>query len=327
MRVLISTWAAMTLLATAAMAAQPALQMDLWPGTAPGEKGDIGPEQLQPPKANEQPPVERLTNVTRPTISLYRPDPATNLSQNQRSRPGRPGDVEAATGSGTGSKTNGTAVVICPGGGYNILAFNKEGTEVAEWLNSIGVAGVVVKYRVPRRADLPKHQAPLQDAQRAVSLVRTHAKEWGINPDRIGVLGFSAGGHLAAATATNFDQRSYTPVDAADQASCRPDFAVLVYPAYLLEGEKQQGPGLAPEIHPCDKTPPVFFAHASDDRHVAENSIALYMALHKLKVPVELHVYGSGGHGFGLRPSDHPSSTWPQQCQRWMQSRGLLDKP
>jgi len=300
MRVLISTWAVITLFAAAAMAAEPALQVDLWPGTAPGEKGDVGPEQLQPPKAHEEPPVQRLTNVTRPTISLYRPDPA---------------------------KANGAAVVICPGGGYNILAYNKEGTEVAEWLNSIGVAGVVVKYRVPRRADLPKHQAPLQDAQRAVSLVRTHAKDWGINPDRIGVLGFSAGGHLAAATATNFDQRSYTPVDAADQASCRPDFAVLVYPAYLLEGEQQQGPGLAPEIRPSDKTPPVFFAHASDDRHVAENSIALYMALHKLKVPVELHVYGSGGHGFGLRPSDHPSAAWPQQCQRWMQSRGLLDKP
>ncbi len=290
-----------TLSAASALAAEPSAQLNLWPGAAPGEKGDIGPEQFQPPKSpdKEPVPVQRLTNVTQPTLSLYRPDPA---------------------------KANGTAVVICPGGGYNILALNKEGTEVAEWLNSLGMTGVVLKYRVPRRAGLPKHLAPLQDAQRAVSLVRSHAREWGIHPDRIGILGFSAGGHLSAATATNFDQRSYSAVDSVDQISCRPDFAVLVYPAYLLEGDKQPGPGLAPEIRPSKQTPPIFFAHASDDGHVAENSIALYMALHKLKVPVELHVYVRGGHGFGLRPSDHPSSSWPQHCQRWLQSLGLLDK-
>jgi len=265
--------------------------LDVWPGQAPGEKGDVGEEKLLPAR-EEARPVQRLTNVTRPTITVYHPK-----------------DPDAAK----------TAVLICPGGAYHILAIDLEGEEVAAWLNSIGVTGVVLKYRVPRRKDQPKHLAPLQDAQRAMSLVRSKADNWGIAPDRIGILGFSAGGHLSAATSTNFDRRQYDPIDDVDQVSCRPDFAVLVYPAYLIEGV-----GFAPEIRVGEQTPPTFFVHAGDDRISPSNSIRTYLALRQAGVPAELHVYAGGGHGFGLRPSDHPCSTWPQRCEQWMRSQGLL---
>ncbi len=283
----------LTLAATQLLAAEP-LTLDVWPGAVPGEQGDIGAEKLQPPNG-EKKPIQRLANVTQPTISVYRPDPA---------------------------KDTGAAVLICPGGGYNILAWDLEGTEVADWLNSLGVTGIVLKYRVPRRKDREKHDAPLQDAQRAMSLVRKHADAWGIDTKRLGILGFSAGGHLSAATATNFDKRHYAAIDDVDKFSCRPDFAVLVYPAYLTAGNE-----LASEIRVTPETPQTFFAHASDDRISSENSIAMYLALKNAKVPAELHIYASGGHGFGLRPSDHPASTWPQRCEQWLRSRGILDKP
>jgi acetyl esterase/lipase len=266
----------------------------IWPGKAPGEKGDVGEEKVLPTPPNETKPITRLTNVSDPTVTIHRPPK---------------------------EKANGAAVVICPGGGYSILATNLEGDEVADWLNSIGVTGIVLKYRVPVRKDQPKHLAPLQDAQRAVSLVRSQAAQWGIDPGRIGILGFSAGGHLAAAAATNFDRRQYEPIDAVDAVSCRPDFAVLVYPAYLTSGVH-----LSPEIRVGEKSPPTFFAHAADDGISAGNSIAMFTALRQAKVPAELHVYGSGGHGFGLRPTKNPCCTWPQRCEEWMRSRGLLDK-
>lgn len=294
MRFLMATFCVFFLLSASSRAIEPAATLDVWPGAAPGEKGDIGAEQLAPDKGGK--PVARLMNVSRPTVSVYKP----------------------AAESDTGA-----AVVICPGGGYNILAMDLEGTEVAEWLNSIGVTGIVLKYRVPRRKDLEKHEAPLQDAQRAVSLVRSKAAEWKIDPERIGILGFSAGGHLAATASTNFDRRHYEPIDEVDKVSCRPDFAVLVYPAYLLVEKSSQ---LAAEIRVSEKTPPIFFAHAGDDGISAENSIAMFLAMKKAGVPCELHVYASGGHGFGLRPSDNPCSTWPARCDAWMRSRGLLGK-
>lgn len=281
------------LLASATRGAEP-LTLDVWPDKVSGEQGDIGEEAFQPPNGKGK-PVKRLTNVTKPTITVYRP--AKELD-------------------------TGAAVLICPGGGYNILAWDLEGTEVADWLNSIGVTGIVLKYRVPRRQDREKHDAPLQDAQRAVSLVRKHAEEWGIDSARIGILGFSAGGHLSATASTNFDERHYDRIDDVDSISCRPNFTVLIYPAYLQEGGE-----LAPEIRVTAETPQTFFAHASDDGISSENSIAMYLALKKLKVPAELHIYASGGHGFGLRPSDHPASTWPQRCEQWMRSRGLLTQP
>jgi len=275
-------------------AAEPSRTLEIWPGAVPGEKGDIGEEQFLPSK-NEPKPITRLTNVTRPTIAVYVPEK---------------------------EKNTGAAVLICPGGGYHILAMNHEGEEVAEWLNSVGVTGIVLKYRVPARKDQPRHQAPLQDAQRAMSLVRAHAQEWDFDPGRIGILGFSAGGHLAATTSTNFDRRAYEPIDETDKTSCRPDFSVLIYPAYLTEGD-----GLAPEIRVSEQTPPTFFIHAADDRILAENSIRMTLALRQSKVPAELHVFARGGHGFGLRPSDHPVSGWPKLCEAWMRGQGLLGKP
>jgi acetyl esterase/lipase len=266
----------------------------IWPGKAPGEKGDIGEQKALPTPPNETNPITRLTNVSDPTITIHSPPNGT---------------------------ANGAAVVICPGGGYSILATNLEGDEVADWLNSIGVTGIVLKYRVPARNGQPRHLAPLQDAQRAVSLVRSGAAQWGIDPGRIGILGFSAGGHLAAAASTNFDRRQYEPVDAVDAISCRPDFTVLVYPAYLTSGDH-----LSPEIRVNDKSPPTFFAHAADDGISAENSIAMFMALRRAKVAAELHVYAAGGNGFGLRSTKNPCCTWPERCQEWMQSRGLLGK-
>ncbi|HXG09775.1 MAG TPA: alpha/beta hydrolase [Gemmataceae bacterium] len=272
------------------------LVLDVWPGPAPGETGSIGEEKVQESKPGEK-PVKRLTNVSKPTLTIFRPA------------------KDADTGA---------AVVICPGGGYNILAWDLEGEEVAAWLNSIGVTGIVLKYRVPRRPDQPKDQppiGPLQDAQRALSLVRSKAEEWGINPQRLGILGFSAGGHLAAAASTNFDQRAYEPIDGIDRVSCRPDFAVLVYPAYLANKEKS---ALMPELRVSAKTPPTFLVHAGDDRIPAEGSVLFYLALKKAGVPAELHVYASGGHGFGLRPSEQACSRWPQRCEDWLRNQSLL---
>ncbi|TVS12228.1 MAG: alpha/beta hydrolase [Planctomycetaceae bacterium] len=269
--------------------------MNVWPAAAPGEKGDLGDERLLPPRGEK--PVDRLTDVSVPTITVHKP---------------------------AAEEDTGAAVLICPGGGYHILAMDLEGTEVADWLNSIGVTGIVLKYRVPRRKEQEKHVAPLQDAQRAMSLVRQHAADWGIAEDRIGILGFSAGGHLAAAASTNFDRRTYDPIDETDRIGCRPDFTVLIYPAYLTgEGAEASGE-LAPEIRVSAETPPAFFVHAGDDHISPENSIAMYLALKRAGVPAELHVYESGGHGFGLRPTEHPCSTWPQSCERWLRSRGLL---
>lgn len=279
-----------------ALGADPTV-VDLWAGKPPGETADVGSEKENPPPADEKPPTKRVTNVSKPTLTIFRPTP---------------------------DKDTGAAIIIAPGGGYNILAFDKEGEEVAQWLNTIGVTGIVLKYRVPRRADQPKDQAPsvaLMDAQRAISLVRSRASEWKLDPKRIGMLGFSAGGHLTAWTATNFDKRRYDATDKVDEASCRPDFAVLVYPAYLTQKDSLT---LATDIRVSKETPPIFFAHAGDDRVKAENSVAMYLELRKVNVPSELHIYTSGGHGFGLRPGGKPVLTWPQRCADWLGERGLL---
>jgi acetyl esterase/lipase len=266
-----------------------------WPGKAPGETGKIGEEKILPDKPGQR-TVKRLTNVTRPTLAVFRPEKG---------------------------KDTGAAVLIAPGGGYSILAWDLEGEEVAAWLNSIGVTGIVLKYRVPKRADQPQHVPPLQDAQRALSLIRSKADDpyWRIDPNRIGMLGFSAGGHLTAAAATNFDKRAYEPKDDIDKISCRPDFIMMIYPGGIVEkGNKE----LSPEIRVTSQTPPAFFAHAGNDPVPAENSILMYLALKKAKVPADLHIYSSGGHGFGLRRSEHPCSTWPQRCEEWMRTQGIL---
>jgi acetyl esterase/lipase len=280
------------------LSAAPAASIPLWPAEAPGEKGAIGEEKdTSGPKSNlvQGKPLIRLGNVSKPTLTVYRP---------------------------AKDKDTGASVIICPGGGYNILAYDLEGSEVCEWLNSIGVTGVLLKYRVPKRTGLEKHTAALQDAQRAVGLVRARAGEWGLDPKRIGILGFSAGGHLAAAACNNYDKRTYEPVDDADKQSCRPDFAVLIYPAYLTV--KEQGDKVAPELPVTTNTPPTFLAMTQDDGVRVESALFYYLALKNAKVPAEIHLYPTGGHGYGLRPSQHAVTTWPQRAAEWMGTRGLL---
>jgi acetyl esterase/lipase len=222
------------------------------------------------------------------------------------------------------TKANGTGVLIAPGGGYNILAWDLEGTEVAEWLNSIGVTAVLLKYRVPRRDKENPHQAPLQDAQRAMRLVRQHAKAWDIDPNRIGMLGFSAGGHLTVMTGTHWDETTYPRIDAADDLSSRPDFLVPIYAAYL--GDKQNPMKLSPLVRVTPRTPPTFMAVTYDDQDRGAQAALLLVELKKKHVPAELHVFLKGGHGYGLRPSENPVSGWPKLCEQWMRAMGLLER-
>jgi acetyl esterase/lipase len=289
-------------LATSALRAETTpVVVNLWPDVAPGEKGDIGEEKDITKPTDGKPggkSIIRLGNVSKPTITVYAP----------------PAD-----------KANGAAVVVCPGGGYSILALDLEGTEICEWLNSIGVTGVLLKYRVPKRAGLEKHTAALQDVQRALGIVRSQAKEWHLDPTRIGVLGFSAGGHLAAAASNNYETRMYPHVDAADDVSCRPDFAVLIYPAYLTV--KEEGDKIAPELPITAQTPPTFIVMAEDDHVRVETALFYTLALKNAKVPCELHIYPTGGHGYGLRPNGLAVTTWPQRAGEWMGARGLLKAP
>ncbi len=288
--------------------AEETLVVPVWPGGVPGDSGTFGPERVRAPSEAPTMDAQWITSVTKPVIAVFRP---------------------------MSDKRNGAAILVCPGGGYWNLAWDLEGEEVAAWLNSVGVTAAVLKYRVPRRPGepeaLPAH-GPLLDAQRALRLLRSRAADWMIDPKRLGILGFSAGGHLAIAAATHFDQPAYDPIDAIDQTSCRPDFAVAVYPGYLIE----QGPAgveihknrLAPYIRIPSGTPPVLLVHASDDPVAGpENSLAMYQALTHANVPAELHVYAEGGHGFGVRKSTRPCSTWTERCVAWLKSQGLLERP
>ena len=221
-------------------------------------------------------------------------------------------------------QNTGTAVIVCPGGGYNYVVADKEGSEVAEWLSSFGVTGVLLKYRVPACKDRPKHEAPVQDAQRTISLLRHRAAEFGLKPDHIGIMGFSAGGHVAACASTNFAARTYDAVDEADTQSCRPDFSMLIYPAYLTI--KEQADKLAPEVPVSETTPPTFLMMTQDDGVRVESALFYYLALKQAKVPAELHLYPTGGHGYGLRLEGHTAATWPQRAEDWMQAGGWLKK-
>jgi acetyl esterase/lipase len=241
-------------------------------------------------------PLVHLGNVSTPTLTLYK-----------------------AKGNANGLAP---AVVVFPGGGYNILAIDLEGTEVCDWLNAAGVNCVLLKYRVPMTGPYPKSPAALQDAQRAMGLVRMHAAEWGIDPKRVGVLGFSAGGHLVAAISTHFEQRLYDPLDAADRLSCRPDFAVVVYPGYLALADKSFAAN--PDINPTADTPPTFIVQAEDDPVHVENAVVYFLALKNAKVPAELHIYAQGGHGYGLRRTALPVTTWPQSVETWLHTIGVL---
>ena len=273
--------------------------LTLWPKGAPGEKGGIGPEH-DTSKPGEKlvagKPVVRLGDVSVPTLTIFRPSKREDT---------------------------GAAVIVCPGGGYNILAFDLEGTEVCQWLNSVGVTAALLKYRVPARKGLERYTAPLQDAQRALGLVRAHAAEWHLDPKHIGIMGFSAGGHLSAAAGTRFEKRDYEPVDEADQLSCRPDFTMLIYPAYLAHGE---GPELAPELTVTSNTPPTFIVQTEDDHIGVENSLYYYLALKKAAVPAEMHLFPKGGHGYGLRESENAVTAWPKLAGEWMRKLGVLER-
>ena len=269
--------------------------LEIWPAAAPGDSAAIEAEKVTKKKNSEA--ITSITNVSKPTLIVSRPSP---------------------------EKNTGVAVLVFPGGGYNNLAWEHEGTMVAEWLNSIGVTAAVLKYRVPRRPDTPKGQPPVQalmDAQRAISLVRSHASEWGIDPKKVGVLGFSAGGHLAAWCSTNSDKRAYETIDGAEQVSCRPDFTVLIYPGGIT---KRGGDGLADEIRVSKESQPTFLATATDDTGPAIGSATYYLALKKAGIPAELHSYAAGGHGFGMRPGDRPAASWPKRCEEWMKDQGIL---
>jgi acetyl esterase/lipase len=238
----------------------------------------------------------------------------------------------------------GVAVVVFPGGGYQFLAMDLEGTEICDWLTSRGITCVLLKYRVPgsgpwwdeknNRRVYPKVQTALQDAQRALGLVRQHAAEWHVDSHKVGVIGFSAGGHLVAALSTHFTQRTYAPVDAADKLSCRPDFAIAVYPGHLWAHEDEDHSfrnetelSLRPDITVRADSPPTFLLQAEDDKvDGVEQSLAYYVALQKAGVPTEMHLYAQGGHAFGLRPSKLPIAQWPRLVETWLGTIGMISE-
>ncbi|MCP5518335.1 MAG: alpha/beta hydrolase [Verrucomicrobiales bacterium] len=300
MKSLLASLALAGLLAGSGRAGEP-ITLKLWPDQPPGETTVLDPEiDTTKPDGNlvAGRRVIRLGNVSEPTLTVYSP---------------------------TAHRNTGAAVLVCPGGGYHILAMDLEGTEVCEWLNEIGVTGVLLKYRVPRRPDRERHEPPLEDAQRAMGLLRSRAAELGLDPQRIGVLGFSAGGNLAALLSNHHAGRTYARVDDADDLPCRPDFAALIYPAYLTV--KEEGDKISPLLPVTENTPPTILVMAADDPVRPENVLHYALALKQAKVPVELHLYPNGGHGYGLRRTDNPVTAWPDRVTDWLRAGGWLSKP
>lgn len=283
-------------------AREPDQIIDLWERQAPGEQTvETGIALARRP--SENPPATRIKNITKPRIHVFLPQQ---------------------------EKRTGTAVLIFPGGGYNYVVIDKEGSEAATWLNSLGVTAFVVHYRtkiikgsVQKNSVLPSlSERPLQDGQRAISLIRKRASQWKLKPNQIGVLGFSAGGQVAALLSTRFNERSYQP-DRIDKISCRPDFALLLYPWQLIDKKTER---LADAFTVSDQCPPTFLVHAHNDGHTSLNSIQFYTELKKNGVEAELHIYRSGGHGNGLRPVENSSfPTWPDRAAEWMQQKELLN--
>lgn len=279
-------------LSLAAQAAEP-VTIKLWPEGAPEKNGfKIGPEK----EMNKGDGIKRVTNVSDPTITIYKPE-----------------------------KANGTSVLVCPGGGYSILAIEHEGTQVCDYLNSIGVTAVLLKYRVPRRDPANPSLEPLQDAQRAMGILRQRAGEFGLRPDRIGILGFSAGGHLSVMTALHANERTYPQDAALDAMDATPNFAVPVYPAYLVG--KDETFTLLPEVKVTEKAPPMCLIHAHDDKGVtsASSSALLYLEYKKLNLPAELHIFAKGGHGFGMKKTGLPTAEWHLRVGEWMRAMGWLE--
>ena len=290
----------------------PHTQIQIWPAAIPDALPNPKPERLvpvnDPKEAVAGKPWLSIEQVSRPTITVYSPT----------------------------LKNTGAAVVVFPGGGYSILAIDLEGTEVCDWLTSRGITCVLLKYRVPDSGPAyhkdchcnihPKAPTALQDAQRALGLVRFHAAEWHIDPHKIGVLGFSAGGHLVANISTHFTRRAYPPADAADKLSCRPDFAIAIYPGHMLEHTTREFQ-LNPEIPVTANTPTTFLLRNEDDYvDGVKQSLVYYIALQKAGVPVEMHLYAQGGHAFGLRPTKFPASRWPKLVETWLATIGITSQ-
>lgn len=266
----------------------------LFPKGAPGENVKL--KQVDDASGNKVAgcPVLRVGNVSEPTLTFY-PAPVENNS--------------------------GVTIIVNPGGGYNILAYNLEGTEICKRFNSYGVNCVLVKYRVPRREGLEKHEAPLQDVQRAIAYTRSHAKEWNINSDKIGVLGFSAGAHLSAVASTNYSSRTYPRIDSYDDVSLRPDFTVLVYPAYLSADNFR----ISPELKVDSNTPPTILIQTQDDKSFIDSSLFYYYALKQANVPAAMHLYPSGGHGYGARNTGHTVNEWPHRVLSWLRDIKMIE--
>jgi acetyl esterase/lipase len=284
-------------------------QVPIWPGAVPDAQPVAGPETMETDKDPQELVAGRpwlyISNVSRPTMTVYPPK----------------------------GRTTGAAVVVFPGGGYEILAIDLEGTEVCDWLTAKGITCVLLKYRVPDSGPAyhedchcnihPKAPTALEDAQRTLGLVRFHAAQWHIDPHKIGVLGFSAGGHLVANISTHFAERAYAPVDAADKESCRPDFAVAIYPGHMLENTTKEFE-LNPEISVTARTPPTFLLQNEDDNvDGVKQSLVYYVALKNAGVPVEMHLYAQGGHAFGLRRTRLPVSRWPELVDTWLVTIGV----
>lgn len=284
--------------------------LNLWPATPPGPVSKTNGAEADFTKPEDKliagRRIIKLGNVSTPQMEVFLPPR---------------------------EKANGGAVLICPGGGFNILAWDLEGTEVAEWLNSLGFAAAVVKYRVPtgshgdtlnEKGTMPmKALGPVMDAQRAVSLTRAHAQEWGLDTKRIGIMGFSAGGATAGIMALQRGARAYEKIDASDDQSCAPDFAMLIYPAYMVD--KATG-NLNSFLHVEKDTPPTFMVMAQDDHVDSRNCTVLYTALTLAKVPAEVHLYPHGGHGYGLRKTDQPVTHWSDRAEEWLKDMGLDKK-
>ncbi len=264
----------------------------LFPAGAPGEQKKMT-EKDEGGAIVAGRPIIRLTNVSDPDITIYK---------------------------ATAAKATGTSMIVCPGGGYSVLAYDLEGSEVCEWLNNVGVTAILLKYRVPARGGRQRYETALQDVQRAISYTRHHAGKWNIDPTRIGVMGFSAGAHLSAMVSNHYQERTYPQVDAADTESCRPDFCLLVYPAYL-DGKNFQ---LAPEIKVTPNTPPTMIIQTEDDKSYINSSLFYYYALKEAGVPAWMHLYSSGGHGYGLRDTGATVNEWPQRVESWFRELKLI---
>ncbi len=279
-------------------------QVAIWPNGAPGGQIVDGPEGSISWGDVAGRPWVAAYNVVNPTITVYPPK----------------------------GKNTGAAIVVFPGGGYQVLAIDLEGTEVCDWVTSIGVSCVLLKYRVPYGK--PNRSGPygvrssaaLQDAQRTLGLLRRDAAKWKIDPKKIGVIGFSAGGHLVAAISTNYKKRLYPSVDVADKESCRPDFAIPIYPGHIPKNYNIEE-GLSPFLPVTSDTPPTLLIHAQNDEvDPVEYSLLYYAALKKHKVPVEMHLYAEGGHAFGLRRTKFPITNWPELAEKWLVTIGMLPK-